>query len=85
MNSENNKMLEKIWNLRDYVQNLEEIKEDIINNLKFLKDLDDLTRNIWVSYVQEYFYSTISAQEVLTVTEEKLEYHFFKISYKSPS
>jgi hypothetical protein len=51
MNSENNKMLEKIWNLRDYVQNLEEIKEDIINNLKFLKDLDDLTRNIWVSDV----------------------------------
>jgi len=47
MNSENNKMLEKIWNIRDYVQNL----EDIINNLKFLKDLDDSTRNLWVSDV----------------------------------
>jgi len=72
MNSENSNMLEKIWKLRDFVQNLEDLKEEIINHLKILKDLDDSARNIWISDVTEFFYSTVSAWEVLTtITEEK--------------
>ena len=72
MNSENSYMLGKIWKLRDFVQNLEDVKEEIINHLKILKDLDDSTRNIWISDVNEFFYSTVSAWEVLTtITEEK--------------
>ncbi|MBA7516485.1 hypothetical protein ES705_08533 [subsurface metagenome] len=63
-------MLEKIWNLRDYVQKLEDIKEDIINHLKSLKDLDDSTRNIWTSDVKEFFHNTVSGWEVLTTITE---------------
>ena len=63
-------MLEKIWNLRDYVQKLEDITEDIINHLKLLKDLDESTRNIWTSDVKEFFSNTVSAWEVLTTITE---------------
>ena len=63
-------MLEKIWNLRDYVQKLEDIKEDIIIHLNSLKDLDDSTRNIWTSNIKEFFHNTVSAWEVLTTITE---------------
>jgi len=63
-------MLEKIWNLRDYVQKLEDITEDIVNHLKLLKDLDESTRNIWTSDVKEFFSNTVSAWEVLTTITE---------------
>lgn len=63
-------MLEKIWNLRDYVQKLEDITEDIVNHLKSLKDLDESTRNIWTSDVKEFFSNTVSAWEVLTTITE---------------
>ena len=63
-------MLEKVWNLRDYVQNLEEIMDEIINHLITLKDLDESTRNIWTSDVREFFSNTVSAWEVLTPIKE---------------
>ncbi len=63
-------MLEKILNLRDYVQKLEDISENIINHLNSLKDLDDSTRNIWTSDVKEFFHNTVSAWEVLTTIKE---------------
>ncbi|MHA1986355.1 MAG: hypothetical protein ACW98D_06945 [Promethearchaeota archaeon] len=72
MKKEFSNILEKIWKLRDFVQNLEDIKEEIINHLKILKDLDDSTRNIWISDVNEFFYGTVSAWEILTtIAEEK--------------
>ena len=63
-------MLEKIWNLRDFVQSLEEIIEEIINHLLSLKDLDESTRNIWTSDVRTLFSNTVSAWEVLTTIKE---------------
>ena len=63
-------MLEKIRNLRDYVQKLEDNAEDIVNHLKSLKDLDESTRNIWTSGVKEFFSNTVSAWEVLTTISE---------------
>ncbi|MFX1344447.1 MAG: hypothetical protein ACFFBC_11010 [Promethearchaeota archaeon] len=64
-------MLEKVWNLRDYVQNLEEIIEKIINHLISLKDLDNSNRNIWISDVKEFFSNAVSAWEVLTTATEE--------------
>ena len=63
-------MLEKIRNLRDYVQKLEDISENIIIHLISLKDLDDPTRNIWTSNIKEFFHNTVSAWEVLTTIAE---------------
>ena len=65
-------MLEKIWNLREYVQKLEDITENIVKHLISLKDLDESTRNIWTSDVKAFFSNTVSAWEVLTtITEEE--------------
>lgn len=63
-------MLEQIWNLREFVQSLEEIIEEIINHLISLKDLDESTRNIWTSDVRTFFSNTVSAWEVLTTIKE---------------
>jgi hypothetical protein len=64
-------MLEKVWNLREYVQNIEEIVEEILNYLISLKDLDNSTRNIWISDVKAFFSNAVSAWEVLTATTEE--------------
>ncbi len=64
-------MLEKVWNLRHYVQDLKEIVEEIINHLISLKDLDNSTRNIWSSDLKEFFSNNVSAWEVLTTTTEE--------------
>jgi hypothetical protein len=64
-------MLEKIWNLRDYVQKIEDIMEDIINYLISLKDLDESTRNIWTSDVKAFFSNTVSAWELLVTIKEE--------------
>lgn len=63
-------MLEKVWNLREYVQNLEEIVEEIKSHLKSLKDLDHNTRNIWISDVGSFFSNNVSAWELLTTIKE---------------
>jgi hypothetical protein len=63
-------MLEEIWNLRDHVQKIEEIKENIIDHLISLKELDESTRNIWISDVRTFFSNTVSAWELLAVMKE---------------
>jgi hypothetical protein len=63
-------MLEKIWNLREYVQKLEEITENIVKHLISLKDLDESTRNIWTSDVKAFFSNTVSAWEFLATIKE---------------
>ena len=64
-------MLEKIWNLREYVQNLEEIVEEIKNHLISLKELDESTRNIWTSDVRAFFSNAVSAWEHLATIKER--------------
>ena len=63
-------MLEKIWNLREYVQKLEDITENIVKHLISLKDLDESTRNIWTSDVKAFFSNTVSAWELLATIKE---------------
>lgn len=73
MIGENNKLKEKIWNIRNYIQKLEDIKDDIIEYLNFLKELDDSTRNLWISDVKDFYYNTVSALEMLRPTT-KIEF-----------
>jgi len=63
--NENNKSLERIWKIRDYIQELEDIKEGIINFLNSRKKLDEVTKNLWISDVKDFYYNTISAWEML--------------------
>lgn len=64
-NSEHGKTMEKVWNIRSYIQTFEDFKHEIINLLKSLKKLDESTRNIWISDVKEFYYNMVSAWEML--------------------
>ncbi|MFX0028835.1 MAG: hypothetical protein ACFE8B_06470, partial [Candidatus Hermodarchaeota archaeon] len=78
LNSKNFNISKKIWNLRDYIQTLEYIKEDIVNFLLSLKDLDDSTKDIWLSDVKEFFHNAVSALKML-ITNSKEELILEKI------
>jgi len=65
MNDEKNKRIERIWKIRDYIQELEDIKEGIINFLNTRKKLDNVTKNLWISDVKDFYYNTMSAWEML--------------------
>ncbi|MFW9949244.1 MAG: hypothetical protein ACFFKA_03840 [Candidatus Thorarchaeota archaeon] len=57
--------IERIWKIRDYIQELENIKEGIIHFLLSRKKLDEVTKNLWVSDVKDFYYNTVSAWEML--------------------
>ncbi|MCK4383608.1 MAG: hypothetical protein KAW66_09970, partial [Candidatus Lokiarchaeota archaeon] len=63
--NEKNKTIERIWKIRDYIQELEDIKEGIINFLNSRKKLDEITKNLWISDVKDFYYNTVSAWEML--------------------
>jgi len=72
-------MREKIWNLRDYIYKIEDIKEETINYLNHLEELDDTTKELWLSDVKELFHNIISAWELLKPNSE-LERNYFEES-----
>ena len=75
MNDEKNKRMDKVWKIRDYIQELEDIKEGIIDFLKTRKKLDNVTKNLWISDVKDFYYNTVSAWEMLySATKGKLKY-----------
>ncbi len=63
--NEKNKTIERIWKIRDYIQELEDIKDGIIHFLNSRKKLDEVTKNYWISDVKEFYYNTVSAWEML--------------------
>ncbi|MFW9781381.1 MAG: hypothetical protein ACFFFB_03765 [Candidatus Heimdallarchaeota archaeon] len=65
MKEKSNGIEEKIWDIRVYIQKVEDIKDDIINYLNSLKKLDDPTRNIWISDVKEFYFNLVSSWEML--------------------
>ncbi|MFW9828923.1 MAG: hypothetical protein ACFFEY_15140 [Candidatus Thorarchaeota archaeon] len=60
-------MKERIWNIRNYINKLENIKLEIIDHLNSLKELDNTTKGLWISDVKEFYYNTISAWEMINV------------------
>ena len=68
--------LERIWKIRDYIQDLEDIKDGIIGFLNSRKKLDEVTKNLWISDVKGIYYSTVSAWELLynMVSKGKLKH-----------
>ena len=73
--NEKNKIIERIWKIRDYIQELEDIKEGILQFLLSRKKLDDVTKNLWISDVKDFYYNTVSAWEMLnSVATGNLKY-----------
>ena len=52
---------EIVWKIRDIIQELEDIKDGIVNFLISRKKLDDVTKNLWISDVKEFYYNTVAA------------------------
>ncbi|MHA1242724.1 MAG: hypothetical protein ACTSQU_18355 [Promethearchaeota archaeon] len=63
--SYNNKAIKRIWKIRDFIQDLEDIKDGIVDFLNSRKKLDEVTKNLWISDVKDVYYSTVSAWEML--------------------
>ena len=75
MNDEQSKEMEKIWKIRDIIQEFEELKEEIINFLKTREELDIVTKNLWIADVKDFYYNTVSAWEMLSsASKGKLKY-----------
>jgi hypothetical protein len=66
---------DRIWKIRDYIQELEDIKDGIENFLISRKKLDEVTKNLWISDIKEFYYNTVAAWEMLNSTSKgKLKY-----------
>lgn len=69
------KIEERVWKIRAYIQELENVKEGIIHFLRSRKKLDDVTKDLWISDVKELYYCTVSAWELLnSASKGKLKY-----------
>ncbi len=55
---------ERVWEIRDFIQELEDIKDGIVNFLISRKKLDDVTKNLWISDVKEFYYNTVAAWQI---------------------
>lgn len=55
-----------IWKIWDLIQDLELIKDDIIEYFEIKESLDETTKEIWISDVKEFYYSIIGAWELLS-------------------
>ena len=71
----NNESLERIWKIRDYIQELEDVKDEIVEFLSSEADLDNGTRNIWISDAKEFYFSTVNAWEMLHFTVRGMKNH----------
>ncbi len=58
-------MKKKIWNIRTYIEKIENIKEEILDYLTFFKKLDETTKKLWISDIKEFYYDIASAWEIL--------------------
>ena len=66
---------ENIWKLRDLIQDLEFVKDDIVEYLEKNKGLGKTTQDIWISDVKEFYYNIIGAWEMLSsVSKGKKQY-----------
>ena len=55
-----------VWKIRDFIQDLEFVKDDIIEYLEKNEGLDEDTKAIWISDVKEFYYAIVGAWEMLS-------------------
>ena len=74
-NKIDNESLERIWRIRDYIQELEDVKDEIIEYIGSDDDIDNGTKNIWISDAKEFYFSTVTAWEMLHFTIRGMKNH----------
>ena len=66
-------LIERVWKIRDFIQDLEDIKDKIIKYLRIQGDLDENAENVWISDAKEFYYNVVGAWEMLRATAEGKE------------
>lgn len=56
---------ERIWKIRKFITNLEEIKDEVLTFLESTKDLDEQAKKIWISDVKKMYFQTVAAWQLL--------------------
>jgi hypothetical protein len=62
---------ERIWKIREYISDLEKVKDEIIIYLETGKDLDESTRKLWTADIKECYYSVVAAWQLLSSGAER--------------
>ncbi|MFX1418132.1 MAG: hypothetical protein ACFE9N_04335 [Promethearchaeota archaeon] len=63
MKEKKSSITEEMEKIRECVQRLGNIKDDIIDYLNHLTVLDNTTKNLWISDIKEFYYNISSARE----------------------
>jgi hypothetical protein len=66
-------ILNRVWKIRDNIQELENVKDKIIEFLRNEGDLDENAESIWISDAKEFYYNVVGAWELLRATAEGKE------------
>lgn len=75
LNKDNDESLERIWKIREYIQELENIKNQFIGFISSDDDIDNGTKSIWTSNAKEFYFSTVTAWEMLHFTVREIKNH----------
>jgi hypothetical protein len=70
---------ERIWKIRDFIQNLEDVKDEIIKFWNAQEKKDASTGTVWGDDVKELYYNIVAAWEMLDGAV-KGELNYFKTS-----
>ena len=67
-----NNARERVWKIRDSIQKLEDVKDEIID---FLNSTDESIDEAWITDVKEVYYSIVSAWELLKgISDDRTHY-----------
>ncbi|UCC19243.1 MAG: hypothetical protein JSV62_14245 [Promethearchaeota archaeon] len=61
MNEKRSNLTEDELKVGQYIQKIEDLKDNIIEYLNYLTKLDDTTKNLWISDIKEFYYNLSSA------------------------
>ena len=75
LNKDNNDGLERIWQIRDYISELEDVKDKFIEYISSDDDIDNSTRSIWISNAKDFYFCTVTAWEMLHFTVREIKNH----------
>ncbi len=65
-NNANNAVYTSIWKIRDSIQSLEDLKNQIIDFLDIQNQIDASNTELWITDVKELYYNIVAAWEMLS-------------------
>jgi hypothetical protein len=69
--SGNSEVSERIWAIRDDIQKLEDLKDQIVAYFDTHPDLDTSERKLWIGDAKEAYYSVVAAWQMLDACQQE--------------